>query len=339
MLTAEKVLNEHYGVKNATLTRLSGGLIHMTLKVETETGEVCILQSVAPIFKPTVMQDIAAVLSHLSQMGFVTEDIIPTLKGDTHVADGDRFWRMFTFIPGRMFPESEITKGLAFEAGTLLGQYHVCLENLEHQFVHVRPAKHNFQATYEKYTSVAHDNLSVDLKHIAEPIAEIPTLLPPANFRTHATHGDPKINNFIFSETEPYRAVSMIDLDDCGSQYNASIEVAKALKSWCTKIADNGSVSVYVEILKAGIEGYRQAAGNFLTPEEWQWIPTGMQLLSLELGTRFLIDTFEDCYFDWDQERYKSRKEHNLDRFKEQLAMFNALKKSQSKLDFLVSQN
>jgi hypothetical protein len=47
--------------------------------------------------------------------------------------------------------------------------------------------------------------------------------------------------------------------------------------------------------------------------------------MTLELGMRFLLDWFEDCYWNWDPQRYPSRKAHHLARCQWQIHFYQHL--------------
>jgi len=115
-----------------------------------------------------------------------------------------------------------------------------------------------------------------------------------------ATHGDPKLNNFLFDLTTG-RVVALIDLDtvQAGLVHH---DVGDCLRS-CANVAgespaDLADVHFDREIARAVLTGYLAAARDFLTPPELPLLYDAVRLLPFELGLRFLTDHLEgDVYF------------------------------------------
>jgi hypothetical protein len=54
-------------------------------------------------------------------------------------------------------------------------------------------------------------------------------------------------------------------------------------------------------------------------------IVEGLETICIELSSRFAVDALEDRYFGWDEQRFASRREHNIARAAGQLALFNSV--------------
>jgi hypothetical protein len=94
------------------------------------------------------------------------------------------------------------------------------------------------------------------------------------------------------------------------------------MRSWCNPSGeDAGSVVFDRAIFDAGLRGLRGAAGDVISPVEYDAIALGRQTVCLELAARFCVDVFRDEYFGWDPARFPSRREHNLVRARGQLAL------------------
>jgi Ser/Thr protein kinase RdoA (MazF antagonist) len=146
-------------------------------------------------------------------------------------------------------------------------------------------------------------------------IETVPNLLLPSGIPTQIIHADLKFNNFLFDEQG--RFVGLVDLDTF-MYHNLYVELGDALRSW----GKRGN-TLQPEAILAGLRGYAQT-GNLhaLQPE---LLLQGIQLITLELGMRFLQDWFEDAYWNWDPQRYPSRKAHNLARCQQQICLYQDL--------------
>ncbi len=310
------------------MEQLHSGIIHETWKVEA-ASEYYILQRVSPIFGSTVMEDIDTVLCFLQANGCYTMEIIRTQSRDLLVFDGDRFWRLFSYVSG-VVHETASAPSIAYSAGKLLGTYHCILQRLQYKFKHVRSIKHNIPLLFEKYKQTVNKNTDPEVAKLLPTIELLPALDLPKSFRKTINHGDPKISNFIFSQDGTI-ARTMVDFDDCGDQYNVLYELGGAFRSWCRIKSSNGDV-FSLPNFEAGLQGYCDGASDFLQDEEWELLAQAVTLIPLELASRFVRDIFEDSYFDWDRVKYPSRKAHNLDRAQGQVALYHDIVKQEKEI-------
>ncbi len=117
--------------------------------------------------------------------------------------------------------------------------------------------------------------------------------------RNTAIHGDTKIENFLFDALSG-RVASLVDLDtvmpltwlaDWGDMVRSLVNVAGE------KERDLGKVQVDREVYRAVTEGFLSTAAT-ATPEEIAMMPRAVQVITLELGVRFLADYLRgDTYF------------------------------------------
>jgi len=117
--------------------------------------------------------------------------------------------------------------------------------------------------------------------------------------RTVAIHGDTKLDNFLFS-TRTGRAKALVDLDtimphtwlvDWGDMVRSLANVAGE------KEPNLDRVRVDLDIYQAVARGFLRSARN-VRPEEIERMVAAVQIIALELGTRFLADYLRgDTYF------------------------------------------
>ncbi|MBC8064448.1 MAG: phosphotransferase [Chlorobia bacterium] len=119
------------------------------------------------------------------------------------------------------------------------------------------------------------------------------------SIRNTAIHGDTKIENFLFDALTG-RVMSLVDLDtimpltwlaDWGDMVRSLVNVAGE------KERDLCKVQVDREVYQAVTEGFLSTAAT-ATPEEIALMPMAVQVITLELGVRFLSDYLRgDTYF------------------------------------------
>jgi len=325
MSQLNKILSQYDIGEADKISRIPTGLINETYLVEAKRGKF-ILQKLNPIFKKEANFDLDAVSKHLENKGMLAQRILPITDGKLFLEHGEEVWRLLSFIPGKVFTKA-ISPDIVYEAGKILGKFHLAVSDLDYKFRHARTAHHATEAFFAKFKAIAASVADPDFKRLAAPVFDIQKFYLPLNLRKNITHGDPKISNIIFDETAHniFKAKALIDLDDCGKEHNVLIELGDAFRSWCGFEEDDKNNNFDLQKFKAGLEGYFDGSRNFLKSEELELLPRAIKLITLELATRFLIDYVEDSYFGWDSVRYASRKAHNLARAQGQLALFSDL--------------
>lgn len=357
------ILN-HYPLSDVvSVSKITTGLINETYKIEAGSGAF-ILQKLNPIFVPESIYDVDTVSQYLKSHGVLVQEIIRTHEGKLWVEENSEIWRLMTYIPGEIYERIK-NSDMAYAAGKILGQFHRALADFKYEFRHHRPMHHNIVRHFEllekslknrrRVTTVgATRDLTSDYKEInglKKIILELPKLLLPKNLRQAVTHGDPKVSNIVFGliEAEPpsfarsrslqsasrlglYKAIALVDLDDVGNHHSPLVELGDAFRSWCSSYEDDPDNSFDLEKFSAAFAGYNDGSKDFLATEEKKLIPQAIKLITLELASRFLRDYFEDSYFGWNPEKYKSRRDHNLARAKGQVALYNDIVKKERKI-------
>lgn len=122
-------------------------------------------------------------------------------------------------------------------------------------------------------------------------------------------HGDPKVNN-VMVDTATGKAVCLVDLDTVKPGL-VHYDLGDCLRSGCNPLGEEignwEQVRFEPEICRAILRGYLSQAGDFLTPQDYDYLFDAVRLLPFELGLRFFTDYLEgNVYF---KVRYP---EHNL---------------------------
>ena len=126
-----------------------------------------------------------------------------------------------------------------------------------------------------------------------------------------AIHGDPKLNNFLFDKLTS-KAVGLIDLDTIQPGLLLH-DISDCLRSCCNLEGEETThpekIRFDIEICQAILNGYFGEMKELLTKNDRALIFNAVQLISFELGLRFLTDFLEgDVYFK------TNHPQHNLQR-------------------------
>lgn len=308
---------------------LRGGLIHKSYAVRDPSGEY-VLQRVSPIFAAGIHENIAAVCAHLRARGFPSYELLNSAQGRGYaeLEDGSR-WRLLTRIPGVAFDRCDGGEQ-ARAAGALVARFHAALADLAHRFrplgivLHDPPA--HLRSLDAQLAEKPRHRLAGDVEALARRIRaamqewESLDALP-----LRVAHGDLKFNNLLFAgpaAAERARPIGLIDLDTV-SPLPLWAELGDAWRSWCNRAGEEqGSAALDLSIFYASAEGYLGAQPFPMSRAERASLALGLERISLELTARFAADALGESYFGWDPARFPAAGEHNLQRARVQLALW-----------------
>lgn len=303
-----------------------------------------ILQRLHATFGPEVNLDLEAVTQHLLAQHFETPTLIRTQSNEPWLKDAEgHIWRALTFVAGHVIHSIE-HPAQAHSAAALLGRFHRTVVDWNYSFRHVRAAAHDTAKHLQRLREIksraeAQQDLEVTSLATAILDASQHIRVDYSALPRRITHGDLKISNILFWEDRPNEARCLIDLDTLGYQYIA-YELGDALRSWCNPQGEAATQpKVDLDIFQAALSGYATAtppnddtaivgagrAPPLLHPDEIVSIVEGLETICIELSSRFAIDALEDRYFGWDDQRFASRREHNIARAAGQLALFTSV--------------
>lgn len=322
-----------YGFEQADITPITIGNINETFQINTQNRQF-ILQKLNPIFGPEVHGDIYAVTRHLKNKGLATPELVKTQNNDLWTQDTKGgIWRVLTFVRGVVHSDNA-TPTFCYSAGKLLGQFHTALMDLEHTFSQRRPDVHNTARHLGHLEQVlcTHDThpakpqvfpVAQQILQAAKMLAKLP------NVPKRIVHGDPKLNNVVFSKEG--RALCLIDLDTLGPM-SVCVELGDAFRSWCNVSGEHTTNSQFnMDCFEQGLRGY--VAKARVTEEEIAAVPQATHTIALELAARFCADALEERYFAWDNNLFKSSSEHQLHRAKGQLHLAQRMEKHMRKME------
>jgi Ser/Thr protein kinase RdoA (MazF antagonist) len=319
---AAQVLRHWPALAGGRLRPLSGGLINLTVRVDTAAGGRYVLQRLHPVFGAELHHDVEAVTAHLAARGLATPRLVRTAGGDLSVEE-DGLWRVLTHLPGRTV--HRVTgPAMAREAGGLLGRFHRALSDLDHAFRFVRQA-HGLAMHAQRLRQAVANHPRHRLAGAVAPVAEALLALAAgqpdfAGLPRRVTHGDPKISNLLFVPPDD-RAHALVDLDTLG-RLDLPTELGDAFRSWCNPAGeDGGEPALDLALFEAAVQGYAAAAPELPTPAERAQLVGGLAVICTELSCRFAADALNESYFGWDPRGFPTRGDHNLHRARVQLAL------------------
>lgn len=322
---AERVL-AGYGLEALSLEGMDHGLINRTWRVRAANGASYALQRLSPILGPEIHGDIEAVTAHIAAKGMPTPRLAPTSGGALYVARDDGIWRLLTWLDGK-FHNRLANAGEAEQAGALLGRFHLALADFDRPFASKRRAVHEPARRFaelgkalERHREHPLHGEAGQLRRRALELAAGLSPMPDTPLRV--AHGDPKINNMLF--TPEGKGLAMVDLDSLG-RMSLPYELGDAFRSWCNPAGEDSEDTEFsAELFRAARAGYL-AVATFITERERACLADATLWIALELAARFAADILNDRYFGWNPRRFASRAEHNRVRARGQLSLAESL--------------
>ena len=325
---------------------LGEGLINDTYKVKTAEADKpdYVLQRVNHVVFPDVdmvMRNIDAVTSHirkkLTEQG--TPDIdrrvlrfIPAKEdGKLYVKEDGKYWRLMVFIADAVTkqavdPESSRAAGRAF------GNFQAMLADIPVKLGETIKDFHNMEFRLEQLHDVIKrdpagrvkedrvQKMLAEIEKRADEMCKAERMGREGTLPKRVCHCDTKVNNMMFDKQD--NVLCVIDLDTVMPNFIFS-DYGDFLRTAANFTAEDdpdlSKVGFNMDIFKAFTRGYLRSAKSFLTPTEKELLPYAATLFPYMQAVRFLWD-----YISGDKYWKCKYPEHNLDRVKNQLALFKS---------------
>ena len=354
-------LVSHFDVQGTvkSVKPLGNGLINDTYKVamNEEDAPAYVLQRINnAIFKDVelLQSNIEAVTAHLrkkleeKQVADIDRRVLHFIKAQTgktywREAD-DTYWRMMRFIPDA-FTYETVNEKYSHAAGLAFGEFEAALVDLPQQLGETIPDFHNMELRARQLKEAVQNNpvkrLSVvesmveELNRNMEEMCKAEQLYREGKLPKRICHCDTKVNNMMFDADG--NILCVIDLDTVMPSYVFS-DYGDFLRTGANFTAEDdpnlANVGFNMDIFKAFTKGYLTSAGAFLTPIEREHLPFAAKLFPFMQCVRFLTDYINgDVYY---KIKYP---EHNLDRAKNQLALFNSVCSHEEEMKNFIAEN
>lgn len=313
------LIREAYDISPvAVVEKLSGGRVNTTLLVQ-DKGKHTVLRCLSDKLDALVLEDTQVVSGHLATHGWEAPRVLPAVDGTAYKHDeSGQLWHHMSFIASDGQAPSTITSTLTSTAGTMLGNWHTTVGRLNYTPRFGLPHFHDSPYIAAQLTDQLPLMPNKQTYALADELLSRYTMLPyePAG-PEQLIHGDPKLDNMLFRNGEPF---TLIDFDTLmrGSRW---IDVGDFLRSLTAKMLQNGGSDSPAESF---VSAYHESGGLTMSADEaWERSRRATGRIALELGMRYLSDIVDgQKYFDWDP-RYGSRCDHHRERAEVQLQVAN----------------
>lgn len=303
---------------------------------------------------PALMDNIVRVTSHQRTRlaATVTPDasrraltVVPARDGQPFVRDEQgAWWRAYLFIEHALTYDKIESTDQARTAARAFGEFQRLLADLPggrlHETIpnfHDTPRRYaNFEAAAQADSVGRASTCADDLAFARSraPLArKLADLLDAGLVPERVTHNDTKLNN-VMLDNATGEGVCVIDLDTVMpglSLYDFGDMVRSATNAAAEDEADLTRVVARPEIFAALAEGFLAGAGSALNDVERAHLVTAGQVITYEIGLRFLTDHLQgDVYFKI------KRAGHNLDRARNQFALLRSMEAQSAAFERIV---
>ncbi len=274
------------------------------------------------------------VLRRMKDSAGQTLNLYPARGGRNYIdIPGDGIWRCYNYLAGTHTYDVVENTRQAYQAGYAFGSFQDLISDMNpNDIVETIPNFHHTRQRYNRLMEVvAQDpkgrlaSCMPEVEFIKAREADVDRLLDMqarGELPTRITHNDTKINNVMLDE-DTDRAVCVIDLDTVMPGlvlYDFGDMVRTVTPPTEEDEEDLSKVRMRMGMFQSIVDGYLDAAHEFLTEAEVKQLAFSGKLITLEIGIRFLTDYLEgDVYFK------TSKPEHNLIRCRTQLKLVECI--------------
>ena len=305
-------------IDDISIIKLTKGSINQTYKLIINNKNKYILQKINnKIFNENVIIDMINITKYLNNH-IITPILLKNNNNNNDYIKYDNYiYRIYHYIEGNEIDKLKINNKEIYNLGEYLYKYHSILKKYDYLPKHSIKDFHNTNNYINKIKNL--------LKFYNKDIKN--NIMNMINFYNdnydnlfddkQLIHGDTRIENILYNE-EKY---IMIDYDTImiGSIY---IDIGDLCRSLFTNLEDN-SIKYNKELHINFINGYYNNNLNIDYDTFKRKCIHATLIICLELSIRFYIDYIEDYYFGYNEKKYSSRKEHNLNRANISYNLFN----------------
>jgi len=266
--------------------------------------------------------------------------VMPTLyradDGLTYCRDSEGgYWRMTSYIDNATSIDTLQSSQQARRVGIALGCFHATLADMDvSALFDTLPGFHVTPRYLESYdaaaagfapASDAEGSCAAMIEEGRAAAGVLQQALASGVLRLRVMHGDPKMNNFLFS-ADGDTVLSLIDLDTVKpGLYH--YDIADCIRSACNPAGEDPArpgVEFNMTYCQSLLQGYMSMCGHGFTQAEIDLLPAAISLMPYELGLRFFTDHLTgNQYF---KTAYAG---HNLDRALRQFSLWRQTRQQQ----------
>ncbi|MCC6208237.1 MAG: aminoglycoside phosphotransferase family protein [Gammaproteobacteria bacterium] len=239
-------------------------------------------------------------------------DLCPAHDGRDFILDAEgALWRALSYLENTCTFDKPDGLPRAAETGFALARFHTLVSDLDTRSLHdTRPDFHNTPRHLERFDRARaaagplpeSEDLGFCLSFIGARrrlAGQLEAARLKGELPVRVIHGDPKLNNFLFDETDGH-AVSLIDLDTVKPGL-LQHDVADCLRSCCNRVGESPGLGEAVrfdlEICRMLLQHYFAALGDRTPFSDTDLLYAAIRLIPFELGVRFLTDYLEGNHY------------------------------------------
>jgi len=303
-----------------------------------------------------VMENVATVTSHIVRKlraqgvddpAAITPVLVSARDGRSfHCDENGQYWRVFHFIKSGVVFDTVQGEKHAYEVGRALGRFQALVSDLAPDQLHdTLPGFHytpiclqafNDAVTADVKGRVSKIDSEIEFIFRRQSLAPVLTdLMTTKVLPIRITHNDPKVNNVLVHSVTG-EALCMLDLDTV-KPGTALFDFGDCVRSAANPLGEDApdiaQVALDLSLFRAVTKGYLRETAGFLTPGEKELLPIAVQVITFELGLRFLTDYLQgDAYFK------VGYPDHNLHRARVQFRLLESMEFSPMELAQIVAE-
>ena len=273
-----------------------------------------------------------------------TLTVVHTMDDKNYYQDGDACFRMYKFVSNTITIENADDPMDMYRAGHGFGRFQALLDDYPALTLHETIADfHNTPKRLEALEKAISEDKVGRVKDVVDEIkfvldrkemaSTVVKAIDDGEIPVRVTHNDTKINNILF-DADTREAICVIDLDTV-MPGSALYDFGDALRIGASTAAEDETnldeVHFDIEKFKAFAKGYLEETSKLLTKKEMELLAFSAKLMTFECGVRFLTDHIDgDTYFKI------HRKNHNLDRARNQFKLVAEIEEMEEELNQLI---
>lgn len=334
---------KHFSIaeKEYGFSMLTDGYINDTFLVFEDGLPRNILQRINhKVFKDIsgVMNNIKHALRYLDAPDYSKITLVDSKAGKGYLkfhGDLSDYWRMMTYIDDSTAHNTTTEPKIAFEAGRIIGKFHLLLENADTKnYVDTIPKFHDLELRKDQFKT-AQSTAAADKKKIAasasdfaDDILLILEKINPSELPVRICHNDTKLNNILFSN-KTGKALCLIDLDTLMKGhflYDFGDAVRTIVNTAPEDEKDHTKITFEKDLFAAFVDGLAIHTSMF-SQKEIETMAWGAVLMPFLHGIRALTDYLNGNIY------YKVAYENqNLDRC---LSLFDFTRKALDEMKYM----
>jgi len=330
-----------------SFVKISTGLINQSYKVlDSRDQATYFLQSIDhTIFKDIegLMSNISVVINHLSNKSQINHlNLVKCRHQDEFVLKtSTAHWRLYHYVEGNTYYRAE-DNCMASEAGRAYGEFLLAVSGINpNQLIETIPDFHNINRRYEQFAEAKIQALPERIS-VASELAHF-VVLEIAGMKHYyakleetakkrVTHNDTKLANLIFDHNG--MAIIVVDYDTLMPGYLA-FDFGDAIRTICSNTVEDSldlAETFYnKDLIKAFSTAMVDQIKDIVEPGELKLLPESICYMPFIMGLRMLTDYLNnDVYYS------TNYADHNLDRAKNQFALYASGKQLQNELNNIV---